>query len=156
MQNARPPLPSTCPTAFSRLISRCWSTHPDKRPHFDEIVHILESYAESLEQDPDFFSSYKPPSDHTLLRCFPKWIGRHRSASWKSREIFFLNQVIDVECTICFSCQGSHPHTITIVNLSFCPVNFLSLNILEWKHYFLIGVLTFNPATLTSSMIDLQ
>ncbi|BFG32576.1 hypothetical protein CerSpe_188500 [Prunus speciosa] len=80
-KNARPPLPSTCPMAFSRLISRCWSTHPDKRPHFDEIVHILERYAESLEQDPDFFSSYKPPSDHTLLRCFPKWIGRHRSAS---------------------------------------------------------------------------
>ncbi|KAM0982462.1 hypothetical protein ACFX2I_015350 [Malus domestica] len=80
-KNARPPLPSTCPVPFSRLISRCWSSHPDKRPHFDEIVHILEGYAESLEQDPDFFSSYKPPPDHALLRCFPKWKGRRSSAS---------------------------------------------------------------------------
>ncbi|KAM5572055.1 hypothetical protein ABKV19_012230 [Rosa sericea] len=76
-KNARPPLPPTCPAAFSSLINRCWSSRPEKRPHFDEIVYILEGYAESLEQDPDFFLSYKSPQDHTLSRCFPKWIGRH-------------------------------------------------------------------------------
>ncbi|KAJ4959771.1 hypothetical protein NE237_019681 [Protea cynaroides] len=69
MKNARPPLPSTCPEAFSHLINRCWSTNPGKRPHFAEIVAILESYSESLEQDPTFFSSYKPPKNHTFLRC---------------------------------------------------------------------------------------
>ncbi|KAF5459882.1 hypothetical protein F2P56_019794 [Juglans regia] len=83
-KNARPPLPPSCPTAFTHLISRCWSSNPDKRPHFDEIVSILESYGESLEQDPEFFSSFKPSSDHTFFRCFPKCIPRHRSASLKA------------------------------------------------------------------------
>lgn len=83
LQNARPPLPPTCPTAFTHLISRCWSSNPDKRPHFDEIASILESYGESLEQDPEFFSSFKPSSDHNLFRCLPKCIVRNRSASLK-------------------------------------------------------------------------
>ena len=77
MQNARPPLPSTCPLAFSHLINRCWSSNPEKRPQFDEIVSILESYAESVEADPEFFSTYKPYGDHTILRCLPKCIAGH-------------------------------------------------------------------------------
>ncbi|XVE57132.1 hypothetical protein DITRI_Ditri04bG0066800 [Diplodiscus trichospermus] len=77
-KNARPPLPSSCPLAFSHLINRCWSSNPEKRPQFNEIVSILESYAESLEENPDFFSSYKPSSDYTILRCLPKCIaGRY-------------------------------------------------------------------------------
>lgn len=84
LQNARPPLPPACPMALSHLINRCWSSNPDKRPHFDEIVSLLESYAESIERDPEFFSSFKPPSDHTFLLCFPKCIARHRSASIKT------------------------------------------------------------------------
>ncbi|GMY24926.1 serine/threonine-protein kinase HT1-like [Fagus crenata] len=83
-KNARPPLPPECPMALSHLISRCWSSNPDKRPHFDEIVSLLESYEESLERDPEFFSSFKPSSDHTFLRCLPKCIARHRSASIKA------------------------------------------------------------------------
>ncbi|XP_054822185.1 serine/threonine/tyrosine-protein kinase HT1-like [Prosopis cineraria] len=72
-KNARPPLPAECPKAFSHLINRCWSSNPDKRPHFDEIVSILESYSESLEEDPEFFSTYKPPSSNSLvMRCLPK------------------------------------------------------------------------------------
>ncbi|GFZ03732.1 protein kinase superfamily protein [Actinidia rufa] len=54
-KNARPPLPSSCPVAFGHLINRCWSSNPNKRPHFKEIVSILDSYAASLEQDPEFF-----------------------------------------------------------------------------------------------------
>lgn len=76
-KNARPPLPPTCPKAFSHLISCCWSRNPDKRPHFDEIVSILEGYSESLEQDPEFFSSFIPSPDHTILRCLPACIARH-------------------------------------------------------------------------------
>ncbi|KAK6249479.1 hypothetical protein SCA6_003484 [Theobroma cacao] len=76
-KNARPPLPSTCPLAFSHLINRCWSSNPQKRPHFDEIVSILEHYAESLEEDPEFFSTYKPSPDHGILRCLPKCIAGH-------------------------------------------------------------------------------
>ncbi|XP_057804585.1 serine/threonine/tyrosine-protein kinase HT1-like [Salvia miltiorrhiza] len=80
-KNARPPLPSTCPTAFSRLIHRCWSSNPDKRPHFDEIVSILESYSESLGRDPEFFSSYEPSEGYALARCIPKCIVARRSPS---------------------------------------------------------------------------
>ncbi|KAG5234126.1 hypothetical protein OIU77_000528 [Salix suchowensis] len=83
-KNARPPLPPKCPLAFSHLINRCWSSNPDKRPHFDQIVAILESYSESLEQDAGFFTSYKPPTNHTILRCFPKFIAGDRSASVKA------------------------------------------------------------------------
>ncbi|XP_028111072.1 serine/threonine/tyrosine-protein kinase HT1-like [Camellia sinensis] len=73
-KNARPPLPSTCPVAFKSLINQCWSRNPNKRPHFEKIVNILESYAVSLEQDPEFFSSYKPSDGHTLLGCLPNCI----------------------------------------------------------------------------------
>ncbi|XP_021292450.1 serine/threonine-protein kinase HT1-like [Herrania umbratica] len=76
-KNARPPLPSSCPLAFSHLINRCWSSNPEKRPHFNEIVSILERYAESLEEDPEFFSTYKPSPDHAILRCLPKCIAGH-------------------------------------------------------------------------------
>ncbi|XP_073299496.1 serine/threonine/tyrosine-protein kinase HT1-like [Primulina huaijiensis] len=84
-KNARPPLPSSCPPAFRHLIHRCWSGNPDKRPHFHEIVRILESYSVSLEQDPKFFSSYEPPEDHTLSRCIPKCIATRRSPLWGRR-----------------------------------------------------------------------
>ncbi|KAL1541498.1 Serine/threonine-protein kinase ht1 [Salvia divinorum] len=80
-KNARPPLPSTCPTAFSRLIRHCWSSNPDKRPHFDEIVSTLESYTESLARDPEFFSSHEPSEGYTLARCIPKCIATRRSPS---------------------------------------------------------------------------
>ncbi|GJU43810.1 phosducin-like protein 3 [Tanacetum coccineum] len=51
--NARPPLHASCPRAFRQLISRCWSGKPERRPDFDEIVSILEIYAEHVEEDPD-------------------------------------------------------------------------------------------------------
>lgn len=83
-KNARPPLPSECPMAFSHLINRCWSSNPDKRPHFEEIVALLESYTESLENDPDFFLSYRPPADRTLLKCLPKCVVHRSSAFLKA------------------------------------------------------------------------
>ncbi|KAH9720174.1 protein kinase domain-containing protein [Citrus sinensis] len=87
-KNARPPLPPTCPKAFNYLISRCWSSSPDRRPHFDQIVSILEGYSESLEQDPEFFSSFIPSPDHTILRCLPTCIARHCCAHSKAKELF--------------------------------------------------------------------
>ncbi|KAI9087647.1 hypothetical protein K1719_030517 [Acacia pycnantha] len=80
IKNARPPLPADCPKAFSLLINRCWSSNPDKRPNFDEIVSILEMYSESLEEDPEFFSTYTPPSSF-VMRFLPKCItSSHRSS----------------------------------------------------------------------------
>ncbi|KAI4336134.1 hypothetical protein L6164_014702 [Bauhinia variegata] len=84
-KNARPPLPPGCPLAFSHLINRCWSSNPDKRPHFDEIVSILESYWESLEEDPDFLSTYKPQRTNVLLGCLTKCIAGHRSNACKCK-----------------------------------------------------------------------
>ncbi|KAL1371622.1 hypothetical protein HN51_001854 [Arachis hypogaea] len=84
-KNARPPLPCDCPWAFSNLINKCWSSNPKKRPHFDEIVTILESYIESLEKDPEFFTNYKPRRPRNLvLKCLPKCNCRHVSSSSKS------------------------------------------------------------------------
>lgn len=83
LQNARPPLPPTCPVAFRHLVNRCWSSNPDKRPHSDEIVSILESYLASLEEDPEFLSSFVPSPDHTTSRCLPNCIAWHRSAHSK-------------------------------------------------------------------------
>ncbi|KAL0356061.1 UNVERIFIED_CONTAM: Serine/threonine/tyrosine-protein kinase HT1 [Sesamum radiatum] len=80
-KNARPPLPTSCPAAFRNLIHRCWSSNPVKRPQFDEIVIILEGYSESLEQDPEFFSSYEPREGCSLARCMPKCITARRSSS---------------------------------------------------------------------------
>ncbi|GMH01287.1 hypothetical protein Nepgr_003126 [Nepenthes gracilis] len=81
-KNARPPLPSNCPAALAHLINRCWSTDPDKRPHFDKIVKILKCYAEALEKDSEFFSSFNPSRDHhKLSRCLPMCIAARRSAS---------------------------------------------------------------------------
>lgn len=60
LKNARPPLPANCPMALSQLMTQCWSSNPNKRPHFDEIVSILNQYSESYKQDPSFFTHYKP------------------------------------------------------------------------------------------------
>ncbi|KAL1812453.1 hypothetical protein ACET3Z_022518 [Daucus carota] len=79
-KNARPPLPSTCPVAFCHLINQCWAGNPRKRPDFNKIVTTLESYAKSLDQDPDFFTSYKPCRHHAICRFFPKWTTAARFA----------------------------------------------------------------------------
>ncbi|KAL7618405.1 hypothetical protein Lser_V15G01023 [Lactuca serriola] len=75
-KNARPPLHASCPKAFCGLIRRCWSSKPDKRPGFDEIVKVLEGYAASVERDPDFLATYEPGGDRTFLICYPR---RHKS-----------------------------------------------------------------------------
>ncbi|KAL3824825.1 hypothetical protein ACJIZ3_020854 [Penstemon smallii] len=81
-KNVRPPLPPSCPTAFCRLIHRCWSSNPEKRPQFEEIVSILESYTESLEQNPEFFSSYEPPRSYSL--CVPNCMTNRGSSSLRA------------------------------------------------------------------------
>ncbi|KAF5817327.1 putative protein kinase TKL-Pl-4 family [Helianthus annuus] len=69
-KNARPPLPASCPWAFRELINRCWSTNPDKRPGFDEIVEVLEGYAKLVDEDPDFLATYEPREGRTMFKRF--------------------------------------------------------------------------------------
>ncbi|XP_028777420.1 serine/threonine/tyrosine-protein kinase HT1 [Neltuma alba] len=47
-KNSRPVIPSSCPSAMRALIEQCWSSHPDKRPEFWQIVKILEQFESSL------------------------------------------------------------------------------------------------------------
>ncbi|XP_067124061.1 mitogen-activated protein kinase kinase kinase 11-like isoform X2 [Centruroides vittatus] len=54
------PIPSTCPTAFSRLMKACWDPDPHNRPTFVDILHDLEEIARSP------FMSTPQESFHTL------------------------------------------------------------------------------------------
>ncbi|KAJ3700720.1 hypothetical protein LUZ61_004425 [Rhynchospora tenuis] len=82
-KNARPPMPTSCPMAISHLIDQCWASNPLKRPDFDQIVALLESYKKSLEEDPAFFLSYNPVAvqEKSLKRCFPLFGVSHRSCA---------------------------------------------------------------------------
>jgi len=44
----RPSLPNSCPPSISSLINSCWHSHPDKRPHFDEIFKTLKNIETTL------------------------------------------------------------------------------------------------------------
>ncbi|XP_021718944.1 serine/threonine-protein kinase HT1-like [Chenopodium quinoa] len=78
-KKARPPIPAECPTALSRLMKRCWSSKPYKRPQFDEIAAILERFLKSFNRDPGFFLSCKP--NGKLLRCLPTCINSRKPVS---------------------------------------------------------------------------
>lgn len=83
MQNARPPLPESCPNAFRQLITRCWASKPEKRPGFDEIVRILERYASYVEEDPEFLKWYDP-GNGSLFGCDRGCFGPLKTGSRKS------------------------------------------------------------------------
>ncbi|XP_078174508.1 serine/threonine/tyrosine-protein kinase HT1-like [Carex rostrata] len=86
-KNARPPMPTSCPIAISHLINQCWASNPLKRPDFDKIVSILESYKKSLDEDPTFFLSYNPVpvQEKGLKRCFPLFRVPHRNCASSNR-----------------------------------------------------------------------
>ncbi|KAF5205966.1 kinase domain [Thalictrum thalictroides] len=100
-KNARPSLPTTCPMAFSHLISQCWSSNPKRRPNFDEIVSILESYTDAFEQDPTFFLSYKPSHGNLLHKCIPRCTGFHKSACLGPKK--HIPRCIDVRKSACLN-----------------------------------------------------
>lgn len=54
------PIPSTCPTAFSRLMKACWDPDPHNRPTFIDILRDLEEISRSP------FMSTPQESFHTL------------------------------------------------------------------------------------------
>lgn len=47
-KNIRPVIPSDCSAALRILIEQCWSTFPEKRPEFREIVKFLEQFESDL------------------------------------------------------------------------------------------------------------
>ncbi|KAL9243607.1 hypothetical protein vseg_017476 [Gypsophila vaccaria] len=50
-KNLRPEFPKDCPSAMRALIEQCWSTNPDKRPEFWQLVKVLEEFELSLAHD---------------------------------------------------------------------------------------------------------
>ncbi|KAK8948848.1 Serine/threonine-protein kinase HT1 [Platanthera zijinensis] len=47
-KNIRPTIPSDCSVELRALIEQCWSTFPEKRPEFRQIVKFLKQYESDL------------------------------------------------------------------------------------------------------------
>ncbi|MCO5582302.1 hypothetical protein L7F22_036194 [Adiantum nelumboides] len=47
-ENTRPAIPPHCPAVLSDLMCRCWSTEPEERPEFWEILRVLNTCLDSL------------------------------------------------------------------------------------------------------------
>ncbi|XP_020598392.1 serine/threonine-protein kinase HT1-like [Phalaenopsis equestris] len=47
-KNLRPVIPADCPVVLRGLIERCWSTLPERRPEFAQIVKVLEQFKADL------------------------------------------------------------------------------------------------------------
>lgn len=43
-ENARPPVPAHCPKVITKLMKKCWSTHPASRPEFSHIAKVFEDF----------------------------------------------------------------------------------------------------------------
>ncbi|XP_076913624.1 serine/threonine/tyrosine-protein kinase HT1-like [Bidens hawaiensis] len=50
-KNLRPSIPDNCPSAMKALIEQCWSTNPDKRPEFWQVVKVLEEFETLIARD---------------------------------------------------------------------------------------------------------
>ncbi|KAH0453964.1 hypothetical protein IEQ34_018288 [Dendrobium chrysotoxum] len=48
LQNLRPIIPANCPVVLRMLTEQCWSTLPEKRPEFWQIVKVLEQFESDL------------------------------------------------------------------------------------------------------------
>ncbi|KAG0488987.1 hypothetical protein HPP92_007711 [Vanilla planifolia] len=49
-KRTRPAFPEDCPIQLRALIERCWSSSPEKRPEFWQIVEVLERFEATLGQ----------------------------------------------------------------------------------------------------------
>ncbi|KAI5079461.1 hypothetical protein GOP47_0005636 [Adiantum capillus-veneris] len=58
-KNSRPAVPPHCPKEIAKLMKKCWSTSPAKRPEFSQIVKALKDFQSSLQcgpmDGPNFF-----------------------------------------------------------------------------------------------------
>lgn len=50
-QNLRPSIPVDCAPAMKALIEQCWSTQPEKRPEFWQVVKVLEEFESLIARD---------------------------------------------------------------------------------------------------------
>ncbi|KAI3718928.1 hypothetical protein L6452_19813 [Arctium lappa] len=50
-KNLRPSIPANCPPAMRALIEQCWSSQPEKRPEFWQVVKVLEEFESLVARD---------------------------------------------------------------------------------------------------------
>ena len=66
MESLRPPFPDGIPTAYKALVEDCWHGDPGKRPHFEDIVDILNDMKKT-ESDEET-SWFEAPLGHAAYR----------------------------------------------------------------------------------------
>ncbi|CAM8893645.1 unnamed protein product [Rhodiola kirilowii] len=72
-KNLRPIIPKDCPPAMKALIEQCWSSKPDKRPDFWQVVKVMEQFKTSLARDRTLSLKHNPICQDQKKRL-PHWI----------------------------------------------------------------------------------
>ncbi|CAL0334411.1 unnamed protein product [Lupinus luteus] len=72
-KNLRPSIPTSCPPAMRALIEQCWSSQPDKRPEFWQIVKVLEQFESSLVRH-GTLTLLQNPCSHDHKKGLRNWI----------------------------------------------------------------------------------
>ncbi|GMH26941.1 hypothetical protein Nepgr_028784 [Nepenthes gracilis] len=89
-KNSRPDIPKYCPPALRAVIEQCWSSQPEKRPEFWQLMKVLERFESSLAIDGTLKLVPTPTcQDHkkALLHWIQK-LGPHRNCSAMARPKF--------------------------------------------------------------------
>ncbi|XP_071705502.1 serine/threonine/tyrosine-protein kinase HT1-like [Rutidosis leptorrhynchoides] len=78
-KNLRPCIPVDCPPAMRALIEQCWSSQPEKRPEFWQVVKVLEEFESLIARDGNLNLLQHPTSlDHKKgLRHWIQKLGPH-------------------------------------------------------------------------------
>lgn len=91
-KNLRPSIPGDCPPAMRALIEQCWSTHPEKRPEFWQVVKVLEEFEALVARDGNFNLLQHPTSldpkkglRHWIQKLGPHHQHQHNSSMPKPR-----------------------------------------------------------------------
>eukprot|EP00977_Amphora_coffeiformis_P011575 scaffold2782_cov182-Amphora_coffeaeformis.AAC.5 len=66
MESLRPPFPDRIPTAYKKLVEDCWQGDPGKRPHFEDIVDVLNDMEKTKSEEE--ISWFEAPLGHPAYR----------------------------------------------------------------------------------------
>ncbi|KAI3498763.1 hypothetical protein L1887_34545 [Cichorium endivia] len=79
-KNLRPSIPANCAPAMRALIEQCWSSQPDKRPEFWQVVKVLEEFESLIARNGNLNLLQHPTNlDHKKgLRHWIQKLGPHQ------------------------------------------------------------------------------
>lgn len=85
-KNLRPSIPADCAPAMKALIEQCWSSHPEKRPEFWQVVKVLEEFETLIARDGSLNLLQHPTClDHKKgLRHWIQKLGPHHQTQYNS------------------------------------------------------------------------